>query len=113
MPESRLKRIRRSPQERAAELDALLEKQAQLIADLEEKKKAAAASYDEKIAAVRLRIKELEEKKRTILSPKPSKKPRKTKKQKMQDILKEAQKSGMKPEEIAQRLGISLGETKS
>jgi len=112
MTEPRLKRIRRSPQERVAELDALMEKQTQLIADLEERKRGAIASFDEKIAGARARIKELEAKKTNILSPKPARKPRKTKKQKMQDILKEAQKHGMKPEEIAERLGITLEETK-
>ena len=82
MSETRQKRIRRSPQERAAEMDGLIEKQNQLI-------------------------KELESKKNGILSPKTAKKPRRTKKQKIQEILKEAQKQGMKPEEIAERLGLS------
>lgn len=107
MSETRQKRIRRSPQERAAEMDGLIEKQNQLIKDLEERKKAAIANIDEKIAAVQARIKELESKKNGILSPKTAKKPRRTKKQKIQEILKEAQKQGMKPEEIAERLGLS------
>lgn len=112
MSEPRLKRIRRSPQERADELNMLVEKQTQLIAELEERKKASAAAFDEKIAAARTRIKELEEKRTGILSPKAPKKPRKTKKQKMQELLKEAQKHGMKPEEIAERLGLTLDESK-
>ena len=112
MSEPRLKRIRRSPQERADELNMLVEKQTKQIAELEERKKASAAAFDEKIAATRARIKELEEKKTAILSPKVSRMPRKTKKQKMQELLKEAQKHGMKPEEIAKRLGLSLEESK-
>ena len=45
-----------------------------------------------------------------ILVQKPPHKPRKTKKQKIADILKKAQKSGMKPDEIAVALGIELEE---
>lgn len=113
MSETGVKRIRRSPQERANEINALIEKQTQTIAELEEKKKSAAAAIDEKIASVQNRIKELEAKKVAILSPKAARKPRRTKKQKIQEILKEAQKQGMKPEEIAERLGMSLSEDKA
>lgn len=68
------------------------------------------ASFDDKVAAAEKRIKSLEAKKSEILAPKPPRKPRKTKKQKIQEILKEAQKKGLKPEEIAERLGISIQE---
>ena len=110
MSENVTKRIRRTPEERIAEIDAKIGAVNQSIEELEAKKHAAAASFDEKIAAAQERIKGLEAKKQEILSPKPPRKPRKTKKQKIQEILKEAQKSGMKPEEIAERLGVSLSE---
>ena len=110
MSENGTKRIRRTPEERIAEIDAKIGAVNQSIEELEAKKHAAAASFDEKIAAAQERIKGLEAKKQEILSPKPPRKPRKTKKQKIQEILKEAQKSGMKPEEIAERLGVSLSE---
>ena len=110
MAELENKRIRRSPQERAAELDGKIEKVKESIAELNEKKQAAMADYDAKIAAAQDRIKVLEAKKQEILVPKPPRKPRKTKKQKIQEILKEAQKNGMKPEVIAERLGIKLSE---
>lgn len=110
MSDTHTKRIRRTPEERVAEVDAKIETLNQSIADLESKKQASVASFDEKIAAVQERIKGLESKKEQILAPKPPRKPRKTKKQKIQEILKEAQKNGMKPEEIAERLGINLAE---
>ena len=49
----------------------------------------------------------VEAKKAEILAPK-KRKPRKTKKQKLEAILKQAQKAGLKPEEIAERLGVTL-----
>lgn len=112
MSEIRQKRIRRTPQERAAEIDTLIQKQNHLIEDLEERKKAAVVNFDEKIASVQARIKELESKKAGILAPKTAKKPRKSRKQKIQEILKEAQKQGMKPEEIADRLGLKVEDQK-
>ena len=54
------------------------------------------------------RIKGLEKQKAAILAPKPPRKPRKTKKQKIQDLMKQAQKAGLKPEEIAERLGLTI-----
>ena len=110
MAETENKRPRRTPQERAAEVDSKIEKLNQSITEIEAKKQAVVAEYDTKIAAAQERIKALESKKQEILAPKPPRKPRKTKKQKIQEILKEAQKSGMKPEEIAERLGIHLSE---
>ena len=105
MKELQGKRVRRKPQEIAAEIDEKIGKQNEAIAAMEEKKKA----YDEKIAAARTKIAELEKRKEEVLTPKPPKK-RVTKKQKLQSILKKAEKSGLKPEEIAERLGISLDE---
>lgn len=64
MAELENKRIRRTPQERAAELESKIEKAKESIADLEEKKQAAISDYDAKIAAVQDRIKALETKSR-------------------------------------------------
>lgn len=105
MSEPENKRTRHTTEERIAVIDSKIEVVHQTIAELEEKKQASAALFDKKIEAAQEKIKTLEAKKRDILAPKP---PRKTKKQKIQEILKEAQKSGMKPEEIADRLGITL-----
>ena len=95
MADSETKRVRRTPEERAAEIDSKIGVINQSIEELEAKKQAAIASFDEKIAAAQERIKVLEGKKQEILAPKPPRKPRKTKKQKIQEILKEAQKNGM------------------
>lgn len=107
MPEG--KRVRRTPQQMAQDLDAQMEKLNASIAELEEKKTASAAVFDGKIAAVREKIKKLEAKKKDVLAPK-KRKTRKTKAQQIKDLVRKAQKAGLKPDEIASRLGISMEE---
>ena len=99
------KRPHRTPEERAAEIDAQIAKMKASISEIESKKQSAISAFDEKIKAIQEKIKSLEQKKNDTLFPKP---PKKTKKQKIQAILNKAQKNGMKPEEIAERLEISL-----
>lgn len=110
MAENETRRVRRTPQQLAEAVDEQISKQEAVIAGYEEKKQTVIAEYDQKIEAVRSKIKKLEEKKKAILAPKPARKPRMTKKQKLEAILKQAQKSGKTPEEIAEALGVSLGE---
>lgn len=105
MAEAENKRPRRTPQERANELDEKITKINQSINELEEKKKAVMEEYDAKITAAKERIKSLEAKKQEILAPKP---PRKTKKQKIQEIVKLAMKNGMSVEEIAGQLHVEV-----
>lgn len=62
------------------------------------------AEIDKKIAAHKANIAVLEEKKKAILNPKP----RITKAAKMKAIIEGAKKSGMSPEEIAEKLGIEF-----
>ena len=88
MVEAENKRQRRTPQERANELDEKITKINQSINELEEKKKTVVEEYDAKITAAKERIKSLEAKKQEILAPKAPRKPRKTKKQKIQEIVK-------------------------
>ena len=107
MPEG--KRVRRTPQQMAQDLDAQMEKLNASIAELEEKKTASAAGFDGKIAAVREKIKKLEAKKKDVLEPK-KRKTRKTKAQQIKDLVRKAQKAGLKPDEIASRLGVSIEE---
>ena len=104
MAESENKRPRRTPQERATEVDCKIEKVKAAIAELEEKKQAAIADYDAKIAAAQDRIKGLEAKKQEILA----RKQRKTKKQKIQEIVKLALKNGMSVDEIADQLHVEV-----
>ena len=107
MPEG--KRVRRTPQQMAQDLDAQMEKLNASIAELEEKKTASAAVFDGKVAAVREKIKKLEAKKKDVLAPK-KRKTRKTKAQQIKDLVRKAQKAGLKPDEIASRLGVSIEE---
>ena len=107
MPEG--KRVRRTPQQMAQDLDAQMEKLNASIAELEEKKTASAAVFDGKIAAGREKIKKLEAKKKDVLAPK-KRKTRKTKAQQIKDLVRKAQKAGLKPDEIASRLGVSIEE---
>ena len=104
MAESENKRTRRTPQERAAEMDEKIAKIDQSIKELESKKESVVAEYDAKITAARERIKSLEAKKQEILA----RKPRKTKKQKIQEIVKLAMKNGMSVEEIAGQLHVEV-----
>ena len=108
MAEAENKRQRRTPQERANELDEKITKINQSINELEEKKKTVVEEYDAKITAAKERIKSLEAKKQEILAPKAPRKPRKTKKQKIQEIVKLAMKNGMSVEEVASQLHVEV-----
>lgn len=110
MDEQKEKRTRRTPQQMAEAIDAKIEKLNKDIEGIEEKRTAANADFDQKVATVKDRITALEQKKEDILKPKPPRKPRKTKKQKIQEIIKLASKSGLQPEEIAARLGVEQKE---
>lgn len=104
------KRAHRTTEERIAEVDTKIEELNKQIQNIEEKKQEAVTAYNDRIAKVMDRIKGLEKQKAAILAPKPPRKPRKTKKQKIQDLMKQAQKVGLKPEEIAERLGLTIQE---
>lgn len=104
------KRVRRTTEERIAEIDSRIEECKKQIQAIEVKKQETIASFDERIKKVQSRIKGLDKQKAEILAPKPPRKPRKTKKEKIQDLMKQAQKAGLKPEEIAERLGLTIQE---
>jgi 5-formyltetrahydrofolate cyclo-ligase len=108
MDEQKKKRIRRTPEQRAEEIETKIQQLTQEIEVIEEKRAAANQEFDQKIEAVKVKVAALEQRKKEILAPKSAKKPRKTKKQKIAEILKQAQKSGMKPEQIAEALGVML-----
>ena len=100
------KRVRRGAEERILEIDEKIEKFEQSLVELDDKRAEAMIAFDEKEANLRDKIQQLQLKKEDILSPKPIKRTRKSKKQKIADLVKLANKSGLKPEEIAERLGI-------
>lgn len=102
------KRVRRPAEERAKEIDEKIEKLQQSLNDLDDKRMEAMAEFDNKEASIKNKIAMLAQKKDDILSPKPIKRTRRSKKQKIADILKQATKAGLKPEEIAELLGVEV-----
>ena len=103
------KRVRRTPEQIAADIDGQISKLEENIRGLEEKKIAACAEFDAKIAAVQEKAANLAERKKEVLSPK-KRKPRKSKAERIRELVKQAQKSGMKLDEIADKLGMPLSE---
>ena len=103
------KRVRRTPEQIAADIDGQISKLVENIRGLEEKKIAACAEFDAKIAAVQEKAAKLAERKKEVLSPK-KRKPRKSKAERIRELVKQAQKSGMKLDEIAEKLGMPLSE---
>lgn len=103
------KRVRRTPEQIAADIDGQISKLEENIRGLEEKKIAACAEFDAKIAAVQEKAAKLAERKKGVLSPK-KRKPRKSKAERIRELVKQAQKSGMKLDEIAEKLGMPLSE---
>jgi len=110
MDEQGAMRKRRTPEERAAMLDAKIEALQQSITKYEEQKNAAIKEFGNKITAVNAKVEALEQKKKDILTPKPPKirKPRKTKKQKTEEVIRKALKSGLSLDEIAERLDLEI-----
>ena len=92
------KRVRRTPEQIAADLDVQIEKLKDSILEL-----------GNKIAAVKEKIAKLEAKKKDVLTPK-KRKPRKSKADQIKLLVRQAQKSGMKLDEIADKLGMALPE---
>ena len=106
--ETENKKVRRTTEERIAEVNAKIEKLNGQIQNLEEKKQETVTAYNDRIAKVMDRVKELEKQKAAILAPKPPRKQRKTKKQKIQEIVKLALKNGMSVDEIADQLHVEV-----
>ena len=100
------KRIRRTPEQIVADLDVQIKKLKDSILELENKKAAAVTEFDNKIAAVKEKIAKLEAKKKDVLTPK-KRKPRKSKAEQIKLLVRQAQKSGMKLDEIADKLGMA------
>ena len=110
MDEQRVRRHRRTAEQKAADIDAKIQKLNEDLEGVEAKRASVMQEFDAKVATVKERIDALEQQKKDILAPKPPRKPRKTKKQKIQELIQSASKSGLKPEEIAERLGLAQTE---
>ena len=105
------KRVRRTPEQIAADLDVQIEKLKDSILELENKKAASATEFDNKIAAVKEKIAKLEAKKKDVLTPK-KRKPRKSKADQIKLLVRQAQKSGMKLDEIGIDLEVDVDKVK-
>ena len=101
------KRARRSKEERVAEIDEKINNLNQSLDALEDKRDEANAAFDEKEKSIRGKIHFFKGKKEDILSPTPKKRTRMTKKRKISNLLNDACKSGLTPEDIARMLGLS------
>lgn len=101
------KRIRRTAEQIAADIDEQIEQLRENIEKLNQRKAAAISEYDAKISHVKLRIEKLNEKKKGLSAPK-KRKPRKKKADKIKDLISMAQKSGLKLDEIADKLGVEM-----
>ncbi len=103
------KRVRRTSEQIAADIDAQIEKLHGSIGELESRKSDSVREFDEKIDRVKARIEKLSEKKKSLFTPK-KRKPRKKKTDQIKELIRQAQKSGMKLDEIAEKLGVEMGE---
>ena len=108
MDEQMKKRVRRTPEQLAAGFDEKIAKLNQDLAANENKREAAMQSFDRKATEINAKIEEYIKRKEAVLAPKPRRKPRKTKQQKIDEIVKLAVKSGLKPDEVAEKLGIDV-----
>jgi len=103
------KRIRRTAEQISADLDQQIEKLRENIDELEERRAAAMQDFDAKVEHVKQRIEKLNERKKDLVTPK-KRKPRKKKAEKIKDLITQAQKNGLKLDEIADKLGVDLRE---
>lgn len=101
------KRVRRTSQQIAEDLNSEIAALHQTIAEIEDKKADSAAEFDAKIAKVEAKITALQQKQKDLLTPKKHPR-RRSKAEQIKDLVKQAQKSGMKLEEIADKLGCEL-----
>ena len=76
---------------------------------MKNKRTALATEFDHKSDAVKEKIAQLKAKKKDVLTPK-QRKPRKGKADQIKLLVRQAQKSGMKLDEIADKLGMALPE---
>ncbi|MBD5153459.1 MAG: hypothetical protein HDT16_13705 [Oscillibacter sp.] len=110
MEEQAKKRVRRTPDQIAAEIDAKIAKLDQSLIDNDKKKDEAIQGFEQKAAEIKAKIESLQKQKEDLFAPKPPRKPRKSRKQKIDEIVKQAVKSGLKPSEVAEKLGVEISD---
>ena len=106
---SEQKRVRRTSEQIAADLDKQIAELNESIQEVEAKKAEAAEKFDAKIASINEKIRKLQSRKQELLTPK-KRAPRKTKAQQIKTLVTKAQKSGLKLNETAEKLGVSIEE---
>ena len=106
---SEQKRVRRTSEQIAEDLDKQIAELNESIQEVEAKKAEAAEKFDAKIASINEKIRKLQSRKQELLTPK-KRAPRKTKAQQIKTLVTKAQKSGLKLNEIAEKLGVSIEE---
>jgi len=110
--ETKGKRIRRSPQQIIESIDAEIAELEQGIINLKEKKQAAINKFDTRIDNAYAHIEAMQQRKQALLNPK-ARKRRKTKKEKFEELLTKAVKSGKSLGELEQLLGLHEAEKAS
>jgi len=106
MEQNENKRRRRSKEERAAEIDAKLEKLRSSLNEIAAEREAAKSALDAKEKALKDKIKALEGKKKDILNPSSAPKQRMTKKRRIEALVNKAHKAGFSLDEIEQLLSL-------
>lgn len=106
---SEQKRVRRTSEQIANDLDLQIAELNDSIQDVEAKKAEVVEKFDAKIASINEKIRKLQARKQDLLTPKKRVR-RKTKAQQIKSLVSKAQKSGMKLNEIAEKLGVSIEE---
>lgn len=110
MEEQVKKRVRRTPEQIAAAIDAKIAKLEQSLLDNDKKRDEVIQGFEQKASEIKAKIEDMQKQKEQALAPKQPRKPRKTKKQQIDEIVKKAAKSGLKPAEIAEKLGIDVSD---
>lgn len=106
MEQNENKRRRRSKEERAAEIDARLEKLRSSLNEIAAEREAAKSALDTKEKALKDKIKALEGKKKDILNPSSAPKQRMTRKRRIEALINKANKAGFSLDEIEQLLSL-------
>ena len=106
MEQNENKRRRRSKEERAAEIDAKLEKLRSSLNEIAAEREAAKSALDTKEKALKDKIKALEGKKKDILNPSSAPKQRMTRKRRIEALINKANKAGFSLDEIEQLLSL-------
>ena len=113
MEQNENKRRRRSKEERAAEIDAKLEKLRSSLNEIAAEREAAKSALDAKEKALNDKIKALEGKKKDILNPSSAPKQRMTRKRRIEALINKANKAGFSLDEIEQLLSLDEPEALS